>query len=517
MRRIDRIVEHFRARKDALLTEWCERVRSDDNLPGRRLFFTDQELKDHLPALLDTMVDALEGGKIDDSEVSERGAEHGHARRLNGYTIEQLIREFAIFRKLVRDVLEELASTESPQDMYVARELLLDTTDRSELASIRQYIEETSRERDAAREALRESSDQKDRFIAVLSHELRNPLAAIRTAIQILKEGTFSETQRRRAFETIDRQSRYQVRLIDDLLDVNRISRGRIELRKEKIDLRDPIKDAIDTYQPAIQAKAISFQFVGADRAILADADPVRIEQIVSNLLNNALKFTSAEGSIEITLRREGTRATIAVRDSGTGMEASMLDRIFELFTQAHTVSGESGNGIGLWLAKNLAEMHEGTLTAKSEGPGRGTLLVLDISCLPDELTAVGEHKRRVLVVEDDPEQRELLAIALSSPELEIVAARNGSEALLLAAERSFGVCFIDLSLPDMSGYELLPRLLRTQQSNRPVTVALTGFGRPEDETRTRAMGFDHHVTKPADIEILRSFIETANDRNRSE
>jgi signal transduction histidine kinase/ActR/RegA family two-component response regulator len=459
--------------------------------------------------LLDVMVKALAGGRIIDSEVWERGAQHGHARRLNGFTIEQLLREFTIFRKLVRETLEELVATEPAQNLYAARELLLDMADRSELGSIHQYLEETSRERDIAREALREANEQKDRFIAVLSHELRNPLAAIRTAVQILKESSFSETQRRRAFETIDRQSRYQVRLIDDLLDVNRISQGRIQLRIEKIDLRDPTRSAIDTYLPAIQAKAIRFQFIGSDRAVLADADSVRIEQIVSNLLNNALKFTSAEGSIDITLRREGARAIIAVRDSGTGLEASMLDRIFELFTQAQTVSGETGNGIGLWLAKNLAQMHRGTLTAMSDGPGHGTLLQLELPCLPDELSTSGEPKRRVLLVEDDPEQRELLEIALSSPELEIVTAKDGSEALTFTAQRPFDVCFIDLSLPDMSGYELLPRLLGTQQSKKPMTIALTGFGRPEDEARTRSMGFDHHVTKPADIELLRSFIQT--------
>jgi len=507
---LDRFVDHFRARKESLLKNWCERARADENLPGKRLFFSDEELKDHLPSLLDAMADALAGQQSSDSDVWERGAEHGHARRLNGYTIEQLIREFTIFRKLVRETVEELVGTESPRDLFAARELLLDTADRSEIASIRQYLEETSQERDAAREALREANDQKDRFIAVLSHELRNPLAAIRTATQILKEDKFSEMQKGRALDTIDRQSRYQMRLIDDLLDVNRISQGRIELREEKIDLRTPIKGAIDTYMPAIQAKAIKFQFTGADRAVLALADAVRIEQIVSNLINNALKFTSTGGSIEVALRQQGTSATIAVRDSGVGLEASMVDRIFELFTQVRGSQGDTGNGIGLWLARNLAQMHHGTLTATSEGLGKGTLLLLKLPCLPSELIESRGGRGRVLVVEDDPEQRELLEMALSSPEVEIATAKDGADALRLAAERPFDVCFIDLNLPDVSGYDLLQRLLQAQQPRHPVSIALTGFGRPEDEAHARNSGFDHHITKPADIEVLRGLIRAS-------
>jgi signal transduction histidine kinase/ActR/RegA family two-component response regulator len=514
--RFEHIGDYFKSCKERLLARWCKKVRSDNSFPEQRLSFSEEELQDHLPALLDSVIEALKGQQADGGTIRQRGSRHGHTRRLNGYSIEQVIWEFAIFRKLLREALEEIATTETRENLFVARELIMEIADRSEIGSINQYVEEANQERDVVREALREANQQKDQFLAVLSHELRNPLAAMRTAIHIIKAPAFSEAQKSHALEVIDRQTEFQRRLVDDLLDVNRISQGRIELKRETIDLRNPIKNAIDAFLPAIEAKRVRFQFIGADGAVAAFADPVRIEQIVSNLLNNALKFTSSEGSIEVGLSQADEIATISVRDTGAGLDPTALGRIFDLFSQALTGPTDVGLGIGLWLAKQLTEMHGGTIQANSDGPGRGAHLSVQLPCLPVTVERKRTTRRRVLLVEDDPDQRELLQLALSETGAEILAAKDGAEAVRLASNGRFDVCLLDLNLPDVSGYDLCQRLLEIHSKRRPLLIALTGFGRPEDESRVMAAGFDHHMVKPPDIAMLQKLI-LAVDSLRSE
>lgn len=375
--------EHFATRKNGLLGLWRQRVRSDSSLPEQRLSFSDRELEDHLPALLDVMIKALRDGNFDDGTIRQKGAEHGHSRRLNGYSVEQLIWEFAIFRALLREALEQIAPTVSSGELFDTRELMLGIADRSEVGSIQQYVDETSRERDALCNALKEINEQKDRFFAVLSHELRNPLGAITTAIQIARTPGSDESRRQRALEIIERQTKYQRRLVDDLLDANRISQGRIQLKKELIDLHKTIENAIETYLPALEAKGIRFRFARPDQEIMLLADPVRIEQVFSNLLGNALKFTSSGGAIETLLSQDQRFAIICVRDTGSGIDPSALERIFDLFAQIPHPT-EVGLGVGLWLAKTLVEMHGGTIAAASEGVGKGAQLTVRLP-LPED------------------------------------------------------------------------------------------------------------------------------------
>jgi signal transduction histidine kinase/ActR/RegA family two-component response regulator len=512
--RLRSAAEYFKIGKHALLARWRERVRADPSLPVQCVKFSDRELEDHLPALLDSIVDALEGKDVSQETIRQEGVQHAHTRRTSGYTITQLVWEFAIFRTLLRETLEELAPAEPSGNLFAACELILAITDRSEVGSVQQYVEETSRERDLAREALKEANGQKDRFLAVLSHELRNPLAAIRTALHILKEGSFSEVQRRRALGIIERQTNHQRRLVDDLLDVNRISQGRIELKREQIDLREPVKNAIETFHAAIESKAIKFQYDGPDRVVLASADPVRIEQIVSSLLDNALKSTRSGDSIEIGLNQQQNAAIISVRDTGAGIETSRLDRLFELFSQGRSGSTDAGLGIGLWLAKTLTDMHEGTIQAASDGPGKGAQVVVQLPCLPNNTGRRTEYSKRVLIVEDDPDQRELWVLALSEMDAEILAAQDGAEAFKMVSGSRFDVCILDLNLSDISGYDLLQQLLAIHPEKRPVTIALTGFGRPEDEARVKAAGFDYHIVKPADISFIKQII-SQSERTR--
>jgi signal transduction histidine kinase len=498
--------DHFANQKNALLAQWRERVRSDSSLPEQRLTFSDGELEDHLPMLLDCITDALQGRKADDAALRRRGAEHGHSRRLSGYTIEQVIWEFAIFRKLLREMLEHIAPSVASQDLFAARELILEISDRSEVGSIHQYVEEATRERDAARDALKEANQQKDRFLAVLSHELRNPLASITTAIHIARAPGSSESHRQRALEIVERQANYQRRLVDDLLDVNRISQGKIELKKERIDLRKIIENAIESFLPAIEAKAINFRFARPDQQIMISADAVRIEQIISNLLGNALKFTSSGGSIEILLSPDEGSAVIRVRDTGSGIEPSGLKEIFELFGQFQHPTNV-GLGVGLWLAKTLVEMHGGTIEAASEGLGKGTALTVRLPLPEDAPKTKTSATKRVLLVEDDPDQRELMVMALAELDAEVFGAKDGAEAITLATANKFDVCILDLNLPDATGYDLVARLLAIHAHDRPVTIALTGFGRPEDKERVKRAGFDHHIVKPADIVRLQRLI----------
>jgi signal transduction histidine kinase/ActR/RegA family two-component response regulator len=501
---------HFRSGKQTLLARWRERVRADSNLPEQRVKFSDRQLEDHLPVLFDTIVEALEGKEVSQETIRQEGAQHGRMRRTSGYAIAQVTWEFAIFRKLLREALEELAPAEPPANLFAARELILAITDQSEVGSVQQYIEETSRERDLAREALKEANEQKDRFLAILSHELRNPLAATKTALHILKGVSFSDIQRQRALGIVERQTNHQIRLVDDLLDVNRISQGRIELKREHIDLREPVKNAIEAFHAAIESKAIKFQYDGPDREVLASSDPVRIEQIVSNLIDNALKSTTSGDSLEIGLTRQQDSAIISVRDTGAGIETSRLDRLFELFAQGGSGPTDAGFGIGLWLAKTLTEMHAGTIRATSDGPGKGTRVVVQIPCLPSNTEGRSERSKRVLIVEDDPEQRELWLLALSEMDAEISAAKDGAEAFRMVSHDPFDVCILDLNLPDVSGYDLLQQVLALHSERRPVAIALTGFGRPEDEARVKAAGFDYYIVKPADISLIQHIISQA-------
>lgn len=498
--------DYFATQKDTLLARWRERVRSDSSLPEQRLTFSDKELEDHLPTLVDSIIEALQGRQADDGTIRQRGAEHGHSRRLSGYTIEQVIWEFAIFRKLVRETLEHIAPSVTTLDLFTARELVLEIIDRSEVGSIHRYVEETAHERDAARDALREANQQKDRFLAVLSHELRNPLAAITTAIHIARAPGSANSQRQRALEIVERQTNYQRRLVDDLLDVNRISQGKIELKKARIDLRKSIENAIESFLPAIEAKAIQFRFARPDQQVMILADEVRIEQIFSNLLGNALKFTSSGGSIEILLSLDQGFAVICVRDMGSGIGPSDLKHIFDLFAQVHHPA-DIGLGVGLWLAKTLVEMHGGTIEAGSEGIDKGTEVTIHLPLTEDAPKIKTIRTKRVLFVEDDPEQRELMVIALSELDAEVLGAKDGSEAIMLASENQFDVCILDLNLPDTTGYDLVAHLLEIHGPKRPITIALTGFGRPEDIESVKQAGFDHYIVKPADIMELQRII----------
>jgi signal transduction histidine kinase len=383
----ERIAAVILADKARILRTWREEARKDPAAALERHPLSDEDLEDHLPEALEDLSRALRGQAT--PKVEEDGAKHGHQRRALGYRVDECLCELQLFRRVLLDHIEkhtDVVQQATHAEVADMRRNLLDLIDRSIQASVRQYIREAETERDSAQHRLEElnrelqdSHEQKDQFLAVLAHELRNPLAPIMTSAAVLKQQELSSERRQRACEIIERQARYQRRLLDDLLDINRIEHGKIDIRREPMDLRDAVRHALESCVPGIQAKSQQLRTEIPDEPVQVLADRVRVAQVITNLLGNAIKFTAPHGAIAMTLQRENDRAVLQVRDDGAGIAPAMLPRIFELFMQADSSleRQEHGLGVGLWLAKRLVELHHGTLDAASEGIGRGALFTL--------------------------------------------------------------------------------------------------------------------------------------------
>jgi CheY-like chemotaxis protein/two-component sensor histidine kinase len=317
---------------------------------------------------------------------------------------------------------------------------------------------------------------------------------------------------------TMDRQSQQMVRLIDDLLDVSRITRGTVELRKCRVELGSVIESAVETARPIIEGLGHELRVAIPERPIVLDADPTRLAQVISNLLNNAAKYMMRGGQIELSARKEADTAAISVKDSGIGIPADMIDRIFELFTQVDGSLERShgGLGIGLTLAKRLVEMHGGSLKAFSAGAGMGSEFVVRLpivvglgeqSCENNGHIAGASRKRRIMVVDDNENAAQLLGMLLQALGNDVQTAYDGLAALELAAEFRPDVVLLDIGMPKMDGYETARRIREQSWGRHMVLAALTGWGQDEDKRRTRAAGFDQHFVKPVEPSILQKFL----------
>jgi PAS domain S-box-containing protein len=372
-------------------------------------------------------------------------------------------------------------------------------------------------------QALKEADRHKDEFLALLGHELRNPLAPIRTALHLLKlPGAAAVGQRAR--EMMERQVEHMVRLVDDLLDVSRIMRGKVELRRAPVELATVVARAVETSQPAIDAEACTLSVQAPAESVWLHGDLIRLAQVVSNLLNNAAKYNERGGRITLEAAREGDEAVVRVRDTGVGISAELLPRIFDMFFQAErrTKESQGGLGIGLSLVKGLVEMHGGSVAAHSPGRGQGSEFVVRLPLLagreagspPDEEKEppsapasaglpASLPAMRVLVVDDNVDAADSLALLLRLQGHEVQVAYDGLAALAKAEASVPAVAFLDIGMPAMDGHELA-RAFRARPALAGVRlVALTGWGQPEDRQRTRAAGFDHHLVKPVDAEAL--------------
>jgi PAS domain S-box-containing protein len=364
-----------------------------------------------------------------------------------------------------------------------------------------------------AEEALREADRRKDEFLAMLAHELRNPLAPIASSVQVLNLLGPRDARLQYARDTIDRQVRHLARLVDDLLDVSRLSTGKVKLRKERVELAAVLARAVETSRPLIDARRHELTVTVPEGPVWVDADATRLAQVVSNLLNNAAKYTEEGGRIALAVGWEGGEAVLRVRDSGVGIPADMLARVFDLFTQVDRGldRAQGGLGIGLTLVKSLAEMHGGRVSAHSDGPGRGSEFVVRLplaGCAPAVagLGRDGPHPaapkpppRRVLVVDDNVDAAESMALLLRAVGHEVRTAYDGLVALREAEALRPEVVLLDIGLPRLDGYEVARRLRQQEGGQEALVIALTGYGQEEDRRRAAAAGFDVHLVKPPD------------------
>ena len=373
-------------------------------------------------------------------------------------------------------------------------------------------------------QALRDADRRKDEFLATLAHELRNPLAPIRNALQILKLPRVDQATVERSREMMERQVHHLVRLVDDLLDVSRVMRGKIELRRERVELATVVARVVETVQPLVDAQGHQLSARIAPESLLLDGDPVRLAQVVGNLLTNAAKYTEPGGRIWLTADRDGDAAVLRVRDNGIGIAPPMLPRIFELFVQVDHAStkAQGGLGIGLTLVKNLVQMHNGSVEARSAGLGRGSEFVvrLPIAVQPVEQgqdRGTGHQPppppppsgHRLLIVDDNRDAANSLAMLLTLQGHEVRVAHSGPAALESTNGYTPDVVFLDIGMPGMDGYEVARRMRQQPGLENVVLAALTGWGQKEDRRRTSEAGFSHHLVKPPEPKAVESILSS--------
>jgi signal transduction histidine kinase/CheY-like chemotaxis protein len=369
-------------------------------------------------------------------------------------------------------------------------------------------------------QALRSADRRKDEFLATLGHELRNPLAPISNSLEIMKlSGAFNTPRTQQAGEVMERQIHHLNRLVDDLLEVSRITRGIIEVRKEPLDLSAIVKAAIETSRPVLDNLRHDLTVDFDTEPLCVGGDPVRLTQVFANLLNNAAKYTNHGGRISISTRRDHGDAVISVKDNGIGIAPNVLAQVFDMFMQVDrsTRRSQGGLGIGLTLVRSLVGMHGGTVEARSDGPGLGSEFIVRLPLIVDKSVSEEEPRRikplpsrRILIVDDSRDGGESLATLLRVLGAEVALAHSGRTALEYVDTFRPDVVLLDIGMPGMDGYEVARRI-RANPANRTISlIALTGWGQDEDRRRSVAAGFDHHLVKPADIEQLRQLLTVA-------
>lgn len=376
---------------------------------------------------------------------------------------------------------------------------------------IRDHLSENNR----VAAALMEADRRKDEFLAILAHELRNPLAPLRNALEAMRLKPHDREAASWARALMERQVAQMVRLIDDLLDLSRVSRGRIELRHERSDLATLVQGALDVCGPSIAnaGHRLTVELPGTPMPLVCD--PTRVVQVICNLLSNAVKYTPPGGHITLSARRRDDLFEVSVRDTGIGIPSDMLARVFDMFTQVpHAIErSQGGLGIGLTLVKRLVELHGGQVEAKSVGPGLGSEFIVR---LPERMTAhaapvmvaaladrVSSPKQRILVADDNRDAADSLAVMLRIAGHDVRTAYDGQQALDVAETFKPSLALLDLGMPRVNGHDTARRLRETEHGRNIVIIALTGWGQPEDRNRSLAAGFDHHLVKPVAPSML--------------
>lgn len=372
---------------------------------------------------------------------------------------------------------------------------------------------------------LSDADRRKDEFLATLAHELRNPLAPIRNSLQIMRLRKVDDPQILWARDVIERQTLQMTRLIDDLLDISRITRGRIQLKKEIVELGDVVRRAVETARPLIEERHHDLNVSIPKPSIPVNVDPVRLEQILTNLLNNAAKYTEPHGHIWLTVEPGNPQVAVRVRDDGIGIAADLLPRVFDMFVQAEPGKdrAKGGLGIGLSLVQRLVEMHGGSVSAHSDGPGRGSEFVVRLpAVIPDghrDLPAIAAPEpahvaagRHILVVDDNVDAADSLALLLRLRGHHVRVVHDGESALESVINEVPELIFLDIGLPGMSGYEVARQFREKPWGSNAVLVALTGWGQEDDRRQAKEAGFDHHMVKPVDLDLLNDILTAVPD-----
>jgi signal transduction histidine kinase len=385
-------------------------------------------------------------------------------------------------------------------------------------------VTERTTELQASQASLLEANRRKDEFLATLAHELRNPLAPVRNSVELLKRFQNEPSRVQWASEMIDRQVRSLARLIDDLMDVSRISRNRIELRREVIALNDVLADAVEAVRPLADEARHQLVVLMPDRKLVVDGDRTRLAQAFMNLLNNAVKYTDPGGRIEVGVLVEGGQAVITIRDTGIGIPQDRLDGVFEMFSQVESALSRSrgGLGIGLSLTQRLVQMHGGNVKAYSDGPGHGsrfhvTLPLATAEELPEDAaqaapaaTAADDKGLRILVADDNADAAETMSALLEEMGHVVRHVGDGEAAVQVCGEFDPQLVLLDIGMPKVNGYDACRRI-RAASGKRRVIVAVTGWGQPQDHRRSQEAGFDRHLVKPIDIDALTEVIDSVD------
>ncbi len=375
-------------------------------------------------------------------------------------------------------------------------------------------------DRDAIEDALRQANRRKDEFLALLAHELRNPLAPMRNAIQILRRSDGDPHVLSKLSDMLERQVGQMIRLVDDLLDVSRIASGKIELRKQRIELATVIEQAVEAARSIAQHENHELCVTLPSRSMVLYADASRLAQVIGNLLSNACKFMHQGGRIELIVEADGDQAVVRVKDRGIGIEPDKIAGIFDMFVQIDSSLERmrSGLGLGLALVKSLVEMHDGTIMAHSDGLGFGSEFVIYLPLVmqsaetaqrlsaQDQSNGVG---RRILIVDDNDDGAKTLAMTLELSGHDALTASDGAEGMRIAQIFQPEVMIIDIGLPGINGYEVGRRMRAQAWSRDMVFIAVTGWGQEEDRHKSKAAGFDHHLLKPLDFGVLEGLLRS--------